>query len=347
MFDYLNEIIFFSGLRKDGSTLRKARIMKQRGDAVIFNMLCDEWVSRFKWESAEKSICSQLIERTILLDGACAFAKYYYDIPIAEEDIYDWRNFRISSLNNLSFYAQPTACALTDYVGRFVRQTIPINIEDADGKWDCALIQDNLYGFPPLMIIFYYAERLSIINASINACIQNILGTSVITCSREQAGDVERQRRAAQIGVPYILKYDEDVRPTPAAIASTPGAAEALTVLYEAHDKTHGDFLQSIGVRVNNEMNKKSGITPMELIENRQNVDLSLNSSLDCRKQGIELCERIGLKGLTVKLDNFKSLIGNYDSNGVLIQSSETISQNAEQGVNENERQTVNPRVSV
>lgn len=328
MFDYLNEVIFMSARCKNGNTLRAARRLKARGNAVIFNMLCAEWCSRFKWKSTEKSIDTSLIERTILTGGACGFAEISLDY-LGGERVKGieptWKNARVTGINNLSYYGRTTSCTLVDYAGRVIGTFIPVLKEDFADIGNCAIIEDNAYGFPPLMMVMYYAEEIGRINTSINACIRNILGTTVISCTKSQASEIERQRAAAEVGVPYIIHSDDyQGYQNQANLMSTPGASEELAVLLETRDKLHGDFLQYIGVRVNNEMNKKSGTTPMEIIENRQNVDLSLNSYLQMRKDGIELCERIGLKGLSVELDNFKSLIGNYDKNGVLIQSTDS-----------------------
>lgn len=319
MFDYLNEVLFIYGKNRRNNTYKQAMALKKRGDAYLFNLLCQEYINRFKWtyEPADgvKTIATELIERTILFGGAVGFAKYVQSNGTYQETT--WRNFRVSGMDDRSFYGYPNQCTLTDYSGKVVGKYIPTQKQDLAEIANCSLIYDNFQGWNPLWTIFYYVERLSGINASINACVKNILGTSIISCSREQARDVERQRQSASIGVPYLVWFDDgDVRPPEIKLISTPGASEELKTLYEAFDKTHHDYLQSIGIRVNNEMNKKSGITPIEIIENRMNVDIILNSAYEARKEGIEMAKKIGLEGLSVSLDNFESLIGDYDKNG-------------------------------
>lgn len=328
MFDYLNECLFLFGKKnRTNNTYKRARALQKQGAAYIFNLLCKEWCARFRWdydpEDGAKTIATQLIEKTILFNTACGFAKYKQTRGSYSEET--WRNFIPTGMDNLSFYGLPNRCTLTDYSGRISGQYIPAHEEEPDGIANCVLIFDNVDNWTPLYTIFYYAEKLTQINTSINACISNILGTSLISCTQEQAKEIERQRQAAGIGVPYLIFYDDtDVRPPRPEMLSTPGASEELKVLYEAFDKTHHDFLQSIGVRVDNKMDKKAGITPMEIIENRMNVDLILNESLRARQKGIELAERIGLTGLSVSLDNFENLVGDYDKNGNRIGIEET-----------------------
>lgn len=335
MFDYLNEFLLITGRtnRRNG-TYKKAMEIKRRGDSYIFNLLCEEWISRFKWKSEEKTIATELIEKTILLDGMVGLAKLVQkNGPYIEET---WRNFKVTGLDNQSFYGYTNRCTLTDYVGRTIGQYIPVQDQDLSDTANCVIIYDNVMGWTPILTILYYAERLSMINSSINGCIQNILGTTIITCEPEQARDIERQRAAASVGVPYVLKrHDGEINPTPMELMSTSGASDELKTLFEAFDKVHADYLQSIGIRANNEMNKKSGVTPMEIIENRQNVDIVLNASYEMRKKGIEQCKRIGLEGLSVSVDNFEGLTNqNFDSHGNLIE-------NDSKNENENEDEDV------
>lgn len=320
MFDYLSQVITLWGRtnRRD-STYRRAQQIKRRGDAYLFNFLCSEYVSRFKWTyeppDGRKTIATELIERTMLYGGVCAFALYVQRNRTYRDAT--WRNFRVSGMDNLSFYGYPNRCTLTDYSGRVTGDYIPVQ-EQEDGEIaNCAIIYDNFDGWSPLATIFYYVDRLSCVNSSIDACIRNILGTSIITCTKEQARDIEKQRAASEMGVPYLLRYDEDdLRPPSTQLMTTAGAPEELKILYEAFDKTHHDFLQSVGIRVNAEIDKRAGVTPMEIIENRMNVDLILNAALETRRKGIELAKRIGLEGLSVSLDNFENRVGDYDANG-------------------------------
>lgn len=328
MFDYLNEVLMLYGARnRRNGTYKKAMLIKQRGDANIFNALCREWCSRFKWEYQGDTIAPELIERTILFNGYCGLA----EIAESNGSFADssWRNFRVSAVDNQSFYGYPNSVELTDYVGRPYGRYIPVHDEDTSDIANCALIQDNFHGWTPLLTILYYAERMSQINASIEACIRNILGTSVIQCTHGQERQIVKQMTAASLGTPYIITYDEnDIHPIEPKLLSTPGASDSLITLYESWDKTHGDYLQSIGIRTNAEINKKSGITPMEIVEDRQNVDLILNDGLNARLKGIKHFERIGGSGLSVTLDNFEGLVSDYDKNGNRIRNIDPLASN-------------------
>lgn len=332
-YDYLNDVLMLYSSRKRDGTYRKAMALKRKGDAVIFNNLCREWISRFKWTVTAKdaAIDTNLIERAILFDGMAAFrrisreelfSKRFFEFGKESSEL-KWRLFRVSGNDNLSFYGYPNRANLTDFSG--VSYGASLVLEDDDDLTEkkeisekmCVLVYDSVLSAPPFLSVLYYAEKLSIIEASINACIQNIMGTTVIVCSKEQEKQILKERNAARVGVPWVVRYDELYKSGENInLMNTPGASEELKTLYEAYNKIHADFLQSIGIRANNEVDKKSGVTPIELIQSRQNVDLILNNALGMRKKAIKQLKIMGLEGVEVDLDNFDSIVADYDANG-------------------------------
>lgn len=331
-FDYLSEILMLYSSRKRDGTYRRAMALKRKGDAVLFNNLCREWISRFKWTATAKdaAIDTDLIERAILFDGMAAFRK------ISREELFSkrffefgkesgepkWRLFRVSGSDNLSFYGYANRANLTDFSGASYGASLVLEDDDdltetEVGNKMCVLVYDSVLSVPPILSVLYYAEKLSIIESSINACIQNIMGTTVITCSKEQEKQILKERNAARVGVPWVVRYDEIYKSGESVnLLTTPGASEELKTLYEAYNKIHADFLQSIGIRANNEVDKKSGVTPIELIQSRQNVDLILNNALQMRKKAIKQLKVMGLNGIKVDLDNFDSIVTDYDASG-------------------------------
>lgn len=321
MFDYLNEFLFFAGrTNRRANSYRQALAIKKRGDALLFNQLCNEWAGRFKWEyepaDEKQTIATELIELTILTAGMCAIFPYSQKQGSYEEA--SFRNGRPAQVGNLSFYGYPSTVEITSYNGDNVGRFMPVQDEDPTSIANCVLIYDNATRWSPIQTIMFYVDRLSVINTSINACIRNILGTEIINCTQEQAKTIIKQREAGAVGVPYLISYDEYQGKTNVDLLTSSGASDELKTLFEAFDKTHADFLQSIGVRANNEIDKKSGVTPIEIVENRQNVDLILNQCYESRLRAIRQAERIGITPGTLKcvLSNFDRLTVEYDADG-------------------------------
>lgn len=317
MYDYLNEFLFWTSRLKRRNEYARAVMWKKTAGRIIFNSLCHSWVSRFTWKSPEKTINTDIIERSILFGSCVAFAKMYPmdgDI-LGNERV--WLSGLVSAQNNLSHYGMPTGITITDYVGRIKGTYMPVLDELPDDMLaNCAIIRDNFIGMVPILSVMYHTERLLDIDTSIRACVKNIRGTTIIACSEEQSKTVKASIEAAEVGVPYVLTYNRlDPEMIPAQLMSTPGAAEELKTLYEAADKVKADFLQEIGVRVNNEMDRRSGITPIEIVENRQNIDESINAFKAAREKGIRQCREIGLE-LSVSTSNLESTVSSYDSQG-------------------------------
>ena len=74
--------------------------------------------------------------------------------------------------------------------------------------------------------------------------------------------------------------------------------------------------MQSIGIRANNEVDKRTGVTPLEIVQSRQNVDIILNNAFMQRQKAVRQLEKAGLKGVKVNLENFDTLIADYDAQG-------------------------------
>ncbi len=320
MFDYLNEYLFlYRGVKGRSATVKSAQALKRQGGYFIFNKLCSDFCSRIKWvyepEDGRRTIKTDLIERTILFDDGCGIIKYKEGQGLYQSE--SWRNVRPTAVNRQSFYRDAATFTGVAYNGKELGTYIPVQQQEESNFANSILITNGTMDWSPLTIIFYYAERLNYINTQINACLYNITGTTIITCEKEQAEQVVKQRKAAEMGVPYVLEYADDTgRVIEPRLIRAAGTNEELKTLYESYDKTYHDFLQTIGIRVNNEVDRHSGITPIEIIENRMNVDLTLNNALNARLEAVKLGERIGLKGLRPTLDNFFNLTGDYAVDG-------------------------------
>lgn len=302
--DYLSEFLKFNKKRSDNSR-KTAAALKKQGDCYIFNTLCQLYINRIKWTynpgpEKVKSIATDLIEKTILFDGFVGFIQKMPDF---------WVNCKFSIINDLSFYRYPAAVQAFDYCGRPQEgEFIPYSPYDYGIKSNCIIIWDNINHTRPIDTIIYYSERLGYINTQINAAITNIRGAQILACTEEQKKAFNQLYKNANYGTPIqFITYDiEDPASLKPILLTTPEIPDVLKCLYEAWDKTFSDFLNAIGIRSNSEMNKKSGVTPLEITENRQNTDIILNSAMETRLQGIEQAKILGLTGLSVSLSNFE-----------------------------------------
>lgn len=299
--DYLQEFLLFNRrFKRNDNSHRTALMLQKQGDDYIFNYLCNIFVNRIKWKytNEEETINTELLEKSILFDGVVALSQY--------NGI--WLNFRPSIINDISFYNFPSSVQLFDYVGRSYGIHVPISPYDFGIKSDCVLIYNDQFKTRPIDTIIYFAQRLSYINTQINAAIKNLRGSAFMFCTEEQKKELNKIMTRGNDGTPvqFITLDTEDPNVYKPQLLTTPEIPDVLKCLYEAWDKTMSDFLNSIGIRSNSEMNKKSGVTPLEITENRQNTDIILNGCIEERLKCLELGKKIGLEGLSVSLSNFE-----------------------------------------
>lgn len=305
--DYLQEFLTYNRrIKRRDNSHRDALKLKNMGDSYIFNYLCSVFVNRIKWKydnpEGNNTIATELIERQILFDGNACFHK------LKIENAEAWLNFNASIINNYSFYNYPSSVQIFDFVGRPYGIHVPISKFDIKPFGDCVMIWDNALRTSPIMNVLYYANRLSYINSQINAAITNLRGTQIVACTEEQKEQAVKTYKMGNDGMPivFITYHPDDINSFKPILLSSPEIPDVLKTLYEIWDKTMADYLNSIGIRCNNEINKKSGVTPLEITENRQNTDIILNAAIESRLEGIELAKRIGLEGLSVSLSNFE-----------------------------------------
>lgn len=291
--DYLNEYLFFGKGKKNDLSVRYARKIKVLSDRNIFNTMCNDYCNVHKWKyTGDGRVDTTVIERTIMYDGFACVTKYQgYDYV-----------FRALPINHMSFYGYPNSVQLLDFSGRKYGTRIVYQPSDVTQLGDCVLIYANINRTKPMQTIVFFHERLSAINTQIQACLNSILGTTIIATEDEQQRAVENMLQKAKLGVPVVIKATGYGNFT-TSVMNVPDKAETLKTLYEAYDKTYSDYLQAIGVSSNNEINKKSGVTPTEITADRHIVGIRLNDGEESRQIAVNQMQEIGITGFEV--DNY------------------------------------------
>lgn len=330
MYDYLSEFITFSRRGGDSGSYREALRLKRKSAAIIFNQLCREWASRFTWsaEGDARSIPTEKLEQILLFSGMCGFAKItLHDILTARHIEHPelpegyqgrWKLLSASAVGQLDFDGYPSTLILTDQQGRTYGSYLVHTRDDyllPPGTRECVLLTDSAHGQSPMQLVLYYTDKLSRIETSINAAIRNINGTTIITAPPEMERQLIKQQKAAETGVPYILRYDIGIN-NEVKVMTSPAMPEVLRTLFESYNKIHSDFLQAIGIRANNEIDKRTGVNPLEIVQSRQNVDIVLNDAYNMRLHAIDMLKDMGLSGLSCNLSNFATRTIEYDASG-------------------------------
>lgn len=300
--DYLAEYLHFNTNRRD-RLCEIARNLKRRGHNIIFNSLCNDYINVFKWQGKHTTIDYDLIEKEIMFNGVVAFTKSLKGLE----------NYpfiaKATGYTSFGYYCKPTAVLLSDFMGQpRGTQTVVLD-SDIDTLGKCVLCTDNRMGEKPIHVILYYAMQLSTIRTKIIQCVTNIRGASIVSVPEEQLEQAKNIYRDIDEGksITFLSTSIEnlDIKPQ---ILTTDGASEELKTLYESYDKTYNDYLQSLGVQANNEIDKKSGISPVEVVANRSVIRERLQGRLEVRRKAIEQMKRIGIEGIEVSMSDERIL---------------------------------------
>lgn len=274
MFDFY-DVFFFGSFRNKG-TAKDGIIRKKWGALNIFYRLLDLVRGRFIYTLPD-TMDDRFLELDMIYSGKAAVFKKDGEVL----------NGEVQSGNSWSRYGYLDNCTLVDYMGRSYGRFIP-NLP-GNVMPDCAFIFDNKYNVPPISRIKWYADRLSTIEGSINSCIANLRGSTIISCSIEQKKPIENAYKNAADGVPVILSFDqhEGGLQTPPSVITNPQTPDILKTLQEAYDKTTAEFLTEFGINANGIINKLSGISDEELRQNVQMTEIAFNQAYNSRKEGL------------------------------------------------------------
>lgn len=293
MNDNFFDFFFFGcGTGSKKSISDQYKISKRWAGLNIFYGLLSILMGRFIYDLPE-GMDARFFELTLLAQGSNLTCR---------DKSGELGNYYIGYGNKFNKYGYYNNAQAMDFMGLSHGNYIPNcpgNIEP-----DAVITYDNLINTPPIMRIKWYADRLTDIQGSINACLANLKGCVIIRCSKEQEPAVRRAWSNANDGSPVIISFAPgeggfDIEPE---IITNPQTGEILKELQESFDKYLSMFLSEYGINSNGVINKMSGVGDQELKQNDQMRQLNLDQSFRMRQKGIdEINEMFGVQA-SVKL---------------------------------------------
>lgn len=270
--------VFFFGMNSKKSVSEDYKLNKKWAGLNIFYELLAMVLGRFNYNLPET-----MDDRYFEL---CLISRSMNGTAIGKDGAVS--NYKIGYGNRLSKYGYFNNVNLMDYMGRSQGQFIP----DLPGNVmpDCVITYDNKFNIPPIYRIMWYANRLTELQGSISSCIGNLKGTVIFKCTKEQEPAIKRAWKNANDGSPVIIAFDlnEGANDLEPQVMTSQQTGEILKQLQEAYDKTMADFLTEFGINANGVINKLSGISDSELMQNDQARQINLMNAFEMRKKGIE-----------------------------------------------------------
>lgn len=251
---------------------------KKWSGLLIFYRLLDLVTGRFVYGFPD-SMSDRFFELCLITSGQAAIVKYQDEIL----------NLRVTAGNTVSRYGYYNNFQLVDYAGRSYGNYIPNSPGNINADAALVLNKKNC-SVPPIYRIKWYADRLTRIQGSINSCIMNMRGATIIQCSKEQEKPIKKAFLDAEDGVPVILSFNEFEGQFQAAptVITNPQTGALLKELQEAYDKTMAEFLTEFGINAHGVINKLAGVSTRELEQNAQATEISLKADYNARVEGLQ-----------------------------------------------------------
>lgn len=250
---------------------------KKWAGLLIFYRLLDLVTGRFKYNLPE-TMSERFLEMCLICSSGAGIVDYKGELL----------NLRVTAGNTVSRYGYYNNFQLVDYAGKSYGSYIP-NLPGNISP-DAAYIRNRKScSVPPIYRIKWYADRLTRIQGSINSCIMNMRGSTIIQCSKEQEKPIKKAFQDAEDGVPVILSFNEfegGMQANPTVICN-PQTPALLKELQEAYDKTMADFLTEFGINAHGVINKLAGVSTRELEQNAQATEIALKADYEARKEDL------------------------------------------------------------
>ena len=291
---------FFFGCNGKINDTKKALFDKNWTAKNVFYKMLDLLITRFKWK-IPKSCDERFLEFCLLVYNQAGFAKIKQKI----NDIYveGYMNLQPLTQSLYSPYGYPISISLVDYMGRnYGSNFVPILPQGGEGA-NMVLCLNSKCNTPPVYRVMWYAERITQILISIKAAIENTSGSVIIQCDKEQKKAIDRAIQESRTGKPLIISTDKNDQFMEPRIMTNPQTPEIIKTLYECLDKEWANFYAEFGINANAVMNKMSGVSDMELIQNEESTSLALQAELDCRKLACEQFKELFGEEISVELN--------------------------------------------
>lgn len=273
------DFFFFSSM-KTKSAEKNALVKKNWTGLNIFYLLLDMLIGRFDYKLPE-SCDARFLELCLLNTTHALIAR--------DKKTGNIMNFSVVAGSNFSPYGYLNNVNAVDFMGKNYGRYIP----DTPGNEtfaDSVYIRNSDYNIAPIMRVYWYADRLTQIQSSLNAAINNLRGSVIISCSKEQERAVKRAYQNIDNGLPIVIVtgQDGDAYQDAPKIITNPQTPDIVRVLQETYDKTMSEFCVEFGINGNGVINKLSGVSDSELAQNTQAIEIRLQQELRQRKNAME-----------------------------------------------------------
>lgn len=260
---------------------------------IQFNRGVNLHLDEFEWGGLPDTCNEEMIEKQLLWRSTAGFYK-------------DPKTGAILSLGagiggRYNMYGKPTEAFLFGFGGVNFRSEI--YWPDMDNKEaNCVLIQDNYTFFPPIYAVEQGAKRIAKAKRNLDVAAANAKFPFILQCTEEQKKAILDIYTDIQENQPLImLVKGNDITENQSMTMNTNVKEGILKELWDYYTNTISDVMNSWGINMNQNSDKKERMTITEVEGNTDFVKLVNAYRLRKRQEAAENANKLFGTNITVK----------------------------------------------
>ena len=281
----------YGNLPTDKTSKKLAKFQNDLEFQNTFNLLVNIVLNQFKWKNLPKTCDERFMEMSLLFRCFTAFYKDENDIIWSYSAGPGGKLTRYGYPSNGYLYALDGTTATCKFYWPFMDNT------DANG----VLCMDNKMNYQLLNYVIRGAERIADAKRALDVAANNSKRPFMFQGTEEQCNSIKSLYNDFSNNDPLLIVNESTLDSMKTGIQPTSFHDTTIKTLWDYYKNTFNDVLQTLGVQVNDNNDKKERMTTGEVAGNINYVLRTLDHRLEERKK---FCDRVNEAfGLNISVD--------------------------------------------
>lgn len=270
----------YGNLPTDKTSKKLAKYQNELEYQNTFTLLVNIVLNQFEWKNLPETCDARFIEMALLFRGFAALYKDKNDIIWSYSAGPGGRLTKYGYPSNGYLYALDGTTETCKFYWPFMDNT------DADG----VLCMDNKMNYPLINYIIRGAERISGAKRALDTAINRSKYPFIFQGTEEQVKTLENLMNDWMNNSPLLIVDESTMECIKPSTFNTNVHEGTIKECWDAYKNQYNDVLQTLGVQVNDNNDKKERMTTGEVAGNVNYVLRTLDHRLEERKK---FCERV------------------------------------------------------
>lgn len=278
-------------LPEDKSKKKLAQFQNNLEFQNTFNQLINMALDIFKWENLPETCDPRMIETALLWRGYCALYK--------DKQGNIW-SYSAGPGGELTKYGYPNKGYLYALNGTVEQCTFYWPFMD-NSNADGVLCLDNKLGYPMINYVIRGAERIADARRALDVAAQNSKRPYIFSGTEEQIKTISSLYNDIANNQPYLIVDESTMTTIKPQIFNTNANSTPIKDLWSYYLNAKSDVLQSLGINVNQNTDKKERMTTTEVRGDLELTEKQQDYRLEERKAFADRCNEAF--GLNISVD--------------------------------------------